>query len=645
MGNVVVLVTRRADRPVAPVAIAFARDVLERLSPLPAVVLSEWRSNGDRVVVLAADPAPSCRSPRETAALTADGDGVIAEVGWLVLPGRPAADRVTVHRARHAGGAAQPVGVGLSVCIGFDGAGSAVAHGGGGVVLHHAESADVHILSDRSVVAAAILGGRFDPEPDLRHLAALIGTGVGAWGSRSAFAGVTRVETTAEVRFKPGSLAIVPAKTDVLLDGDLAARLGREPDAVMDELHDLLVETLRAVIARGDPGGARLWLSGGFDSRLVLALMTAAGLVPEIAAVDVMGDATSADRRVAAVVAAASGLPLTLYPERILPRRLDEDLSTHLFLGGGEVGPWDLAIPLAPRGSLRLSGVEVGLQPVLRRCSASRDGFLRQLARWTNGFDQLDVLTPDAREAVAAIPAAFAASVDNAVVSRGDLAFRFMLAEHGRSWTAPVLAADAVNGQPIAPLLIDSVNRIAANLDAVSRDRLEIHAALIARASPALDRLPYAKRPAPWRDPADPPPIGDLGADGPLHGIRAAVVARWPDVLDRVMAAAEGPLRSILDPRAVTALGDRRIDLRGWRSLLSLLHAGLLAGRPAFDRLSPFAPGRALPSAFGSTDGPGGEETVTLSATRLDGLLAAEIRLRHYEAALLSPSSDKEIQP
>ncbi len=53
---------------------------------------------------------------------------------------------------------------------------------------------DWHVLADRSVVAAAIRAGRYDPEPDLHHLAGLVGTGVGAWGAQSAFAGVSRID-------------------------------------------------------------------------------------------------------------------------------------------------------------------------------------------------------------------------------------------------------------------------------------------------------------------------------------------------------------------------------------------------------------------------------------------------------------------
>ncbi len=353
---------------------------------------------------------------------------------------------------------------------------------------------------------------------------------------------------------------IAPPSGDVWYDADLADRLVREPDAVLDELHDLMVGTLRAAILRGDPSTARLWLSGGFDSRLVLALMTAAGLKSEIAAADIAGDAASADRRAAAGVATFAGLAPAFHPERILPVRLGDDLASHLFLTGGELGPWDLALSGEPRHAVRLSGVEVGLQPVLRQCPPSRDGFLRQLARWTNGFDQLDVLTPDARESVAAIPEAFARAADDALVARGDLAHRFMLAEHGRSWTAPILAAEAMNGQPIAPLLIDPLNRVAANWDPARRDGLEIHAGLLARAAPALDALPYARRPAPWRAPADPPPVGELGPHGALHGIQTAVAARRTEVQDMMVAAADGPLRAILDPRAVRGLHDRRLE-------------------------------------------------------------------------------------
>jgi hypothetical protein len=86
-------------------------------------------------------------------------------------------------------------------------------------------------------------------------------------------------------------------------------------DAALRHLLDRLTELVgRAVAAVG--GQARLALSGGYDSRLIVALLLRAGITPELY---VYGTSDSSDVRIARTIAEAEGLSLV---------HVDKDAST-----------------------------------------------------------------------------------------------------------------------------------------------------------------------------------------------------------------------------------------------------------------------------------------------------------------------------
>lgn len=89
-------------------------------------------------------------------------------------------------------------------------------------------------------------------------------------------------------------------------------------DEAVDEA-DALLRTVFREIAAAFPGGVRAALSGGFDSRLILAGMLAAGMRPELF---VYGDSGSKDIPIARLVAASAGIALDVTNKEALNRKL-----------------------------------------------------------------------------------------------------------------------------------------------------------------------------------------------------------------------------------------------------------------------------------------------------------------------------------
>jgi asparagine synthase (glutamine-hydrolysing) len=85
-------------------------------------------------------------------------------------------------------------------------------------------------------------------------------------------------------------------------------------EAISEHLRTVSVE-----VASAFPGRVNTALSGGFDSRLIVAGLLAAGLQPQLF---VYGDPGSADAAIASTVAAATGLPLDAIDKRVMNRGL-----------------------------------------------------------------------------------------------------------------------------------------------------------------------------------------------------------------------------------------------------------------------------------------------------------------------------------
>lgn len=161
-----------------------------------------------------------------------------------------------------------------------------------------------------------------------------------SWLATCAYAGSVEVDTAAATEYVllgashsdntvARGVTILPRNRVVdLVRGQQCERAGHDAwdEAVSPTSLDAAVEALLArfdginrEIASAFPGGTRAALSGGFDSRLILAGLLASGNPPSLF---VYGGPGTSDVSVASVVAASVGLPLEVIDKRALDQSL-----------------------------------------------------------------------------------------------------------------------------------------------------------------------------------------------------------------------------------------------------------------------------------------------------------------------------------
>ena len=382
-------------------------------------------------------------------------------------------------------------------------------------------------------------------------------------GGASRFAGVRRVEAGSCVRLHPGASASVepqpPANGAATLQDLARALAGHVDDATAIEL------------------------TGGFDSRLCLALSIAGGPAPKVAFT--LGDPNSADARAAAALAASAGVAHHVVPIEPDAAALADD-----------------AAELARAGAYLPNAASYGWMPsVYRRLDALRD---RQLTGaggeiatgfYHSAFDRLLSDPPRQRRRVRAwvryrlrLPGGVGPTVGaqfdrlEAAIERatnlltrklsGDWRARtddLYRLHRVRQWAGAVLTASGRWYQPIAPLLSPHYLRWADAAEGEGRGRHRQLGAIRELAPALLD--------APWASDFAPPATlwakvtrrlrgrrgaGDLGA-------AATAVALARDDFGRgiILALAESgeagldasALRRLLDDPAAVALAAREV--------------------------------------------------------------------------------------
>lgn len=159
-----------------------------------------------------------------------------------------------------------------------------------------------------------------------------------SWLAACAYAGTVEPDEGAAIQYvllgashsdqtPAAGIATLPLGRVVDLDrGKQMARPGAEFDAPVPAVANLddavqwlsaHLATIFKEVAAAFPGRVRMALSGGFDSRLILAGLRSAGMTPELF---VYGDSGSTDVRIARLVAASVGAPLAVTDKGTLDR-------------------------------------------------------------------------------------------------------------------------------------------------------------------------------------------------------------------------------------------------------------------------------------------------------------------------------------
>ncbi|WP_420136641.1 hypothetical protein [Sphingomonas sp.] len=492
--------------------------------------------------------------------------------------------------------------------------------------LHHIfYSADGRpILGNRAGFVASIAGLR---APD-----AEAGLWLGAIGYRagngSSWSGVRQLGQGERLAVKGSDLRIAPAAAPL-------PRL-RGYDHGGDELLCEGLDQAKAAIrlAAGD-GTLDLPITGGKDSRAVLAVALAAGLRNRLT-LFTRGYADHPDVVVGAQIAARIGVPHRRepplgsdLPPDLSPRDFLRLLATIAWQADGVMGGWD-----------NVTGRTVGTETIVSghlgevlKAYAKRlpEGPLDAvgMVRLQAPFDPMALLREPARaRLVDTLSRQMAASV-RAGAEEADLPDLFYWQNRVPNWLGGIRSIKSFERQPILPLGVPALMRLAFQMTAGERKAELAHYRLIAKAAPELIDLPFAHQS--WDPglgaPSVPPVLAPAGSA--LFGSWQWSINRVPAVrasLIALFAALDIPLWNDVDrARLIEALRQRRFDYFDGISLLGFAVGALhQAGLGLQQRLGGPQLTEALVDQFVQTpelDAAGHLDAVTGAANWSDGTL------------------------
>lgn len=437
------------------------------------------------------------------------------------------------------------------------------------------------VVANRAALVATVLGNRTPDAEGLRWLTA-IGYRV---GTATAYLAVTQLGQERVLRVDPGGMSTGRMPHPIVaFDGARGFAAGG--DALLEQG---IVEAQAALaIGTGTEGPIDLPITGGKDSRVVLALCLAAGLKDRLR-LFTRGYPGHPDVIAGAGIAMALGLP----HRREAPHGSDEPahwdrerfftkLMAQSWQSDGMVGGWDLILGQRVAAETLITG---HMGEVLKAYSKKPlpEGPLEPAAmvRLQAPFDPMDILRPDAR---AALEAELAAQMDEARgegAGEADLPDIFYYRNRIPNWLGAIRAIKSFERQPVVPLGAPALLRLAFRLTPEERKRELLHHRIIARCAPELLPLPFAQQG--WDatlgdDVPCPPPILPGAGAPPTFGNWQFSINHNPGIRAALteLIAAKSALalwESIDRDIVVDRLRNRRLDYFDGISMLGLMVA------------------------------------------------------------------------
>lgn len=391
-----------------------------------------------------------------------------------------------------------------------DGSGWVTADALGLGLLYRSETAEVDVISNRAELAASLVGaaGRRCGR-DLEAMGLLGFTG-SLLGDRTGFDGVQVLPQASIVHLMPGRGLTVEtwAQLPWWSGGDK-----EDPAAVIDLCLDRLRDRVR--MAATSPHPVACELTGGKDSRLVLALLLAAGVAHDINYLT-WGAPHLADVTIAETLAERfdldhragwkrsrghagpsrpdqSGEAVAEPGWKVLRLGYEERLRHHAWASSGALSFWDRNDVWPPSRALSLSGLAGEVlrtnHPATNRVDTP-ERLHRFLASGRLGYNSAGLFTDDAAEHLGGVVEAEMLSLlpnDGDVRDAVDGFY-----QRGRLRRLEGLKLEIGSRNRVFPLYDLHVVRAAFSIGSEARRREELHFRLIEACVPELIRLPFA---------------------------------------------------------------------------------------------------------------------------------------------------------
>jgi hypothetical protein len=435
--------------------------------------------------------------------------------------------------------------------------------------LFHAEGG-APILASRAAFVATLVGQR-RPDRDSALWLATIGYRIGL---ASGWVGVQQLDQ--------GAVLIADASGMNITRHPLAlpSARGFDPDLLAEGL-----EQAKAAIrlAAGD-GPLDLPITGGKDSRVVLAIALAAGLKDRLT-LFTRGYAQHPDVVVGAAIAERVGVPHRREPPLGSDQPADLEPAAFLarlgliaFQTDGGMGGWDNVFGTGIGQETILSG---HLGEVLKAYAKRQpEGRLDPVAmvRLQAPFDPMELVRPDSRHWLVAALGRQMTEARAAGAEEADLPDIFYWRNRVPNWLGGIRGVKSFERQPVLPLGVPALIALAFRMTAAERKMELAHYRLIEAAAPELIDLPFAHQS--WHPALGASVVAPVLAapDAPLFGNWQWSVNRVPAVratLAAFFGSTEIPLWQDVDrARLIDALHQRRFD---YFDLISLLGATVAA--------------------------------------------------------------------
>lgn len=388
----------------------------------------------------------------------------------------------------------------------------------GSVQLYSYSDDKVSLLSTRASLIAGYLG-RFDLNVDFARW--VINHSVPATHD-AVFEGVSHVPGHWQVRLVRGRPVITAGAFDLLKDDSLARLYQTDRVGYWDQLFQQLLEIMKVVELHDAP--LRFPISGGKDSRLLLALLVAAGYKDRISTTFTRGPSFSPEVISGKAVADALGLThefdwnenakgVDAVPD------VEQRLLKHLFISEGEVSPMDLLYNNKINDRFDLPGQEAGLRNIAGNRDVSSRAALRSWMGATFGagdFCAISTLTTIER-----CNADIEAFIDRAEAEGTEyeqVPTLHRVMNRGSRWVSRIWGVQ--NSLSFSPHVFRSfaVTQATYNAGARSRQLEEFHYEMLRRANPELISIPFANQT--WN-----PALEELTGSAPP----AIDPLKWPD--------------------------------------------------------------------------------------------------------------------
>lgn len=278
------------------------------------------------------------------------------QLRWFGEPWRPPGTWAALHAARRptdrfADPFADLVGDGTVVSLDGDGRGVIAADRTGIAAVYRAHGHGYVVYASGAELAARCARPVGTPQRDATTAAWLAHTGF-LVGRATGFAGVETLRPGALVRLEPG---VPVAEVDADPWADRRGLSSLDPSDLADVVAEAVVDQVRAAASLGEP--ALLDLTGGKDSRLVLAMALGAGLLDDVE-LRTVGPPQLSDVRLAAGIAGLLGRPhVGGHDGRRPPGAFVDRTDRFVARTEGMVTAWSAKLRTADDGRVRLSGV------------------------------------------------------------------------------------------------------------------------------------------------------------------------------------------------------------------------------------------------------------------------------------------------